>query len=114
MSIQAYPSRVDDDSARKLGTFSYLPQMTAEQVREQIDYMLGQGWTCSIEHVEPARATSRLWYMWKLPMFGVTDADTVLEEIEACHQANPRDHVRVIGYDAKRQTQGLAFVVHRG
>jgi len=97
----------------KLGTFSYLPPMTREQVTAQIDYVLGRGWTCGIEHVEPARATQTYWYMWRLPLFGELSAAAVLEEIDRCHDAHPGHYVRLIGYDRLRQTQGLAFVVHR-
>ena len=52
--------------------------------------------------------------MWKLPFFGATDAAEVMAEVDACREANPGDHVRLIGYDRRRQTQGLAVVVHRG
>lgn len=114
MTIQDYPSRMDDAGSRKLGTFSYLPPLTREQVRRQVQYMLSQGWTPAVEHVEPARAMSTFWYMWKLPMFAEQDPDTVLTEVDLCHQAHPGDHVRLIGYDHRRQTQGLALVVHRG
>jgi ribulose-bisphosphate carboxylase small chain len=46
------------------------------------------------------------WYMWKLPMFGETDVDRVLAEAEACHKANPNNHVRLIGYNNFNQSQG--------
>ncbi|MEI8057720.1 MAG: ribulose bisphosphate carboxylase small subunit [Actinomycetes bacterium] len=114
MTIQDFPSRRDDPAARKFGTFSYLPPLTTEQVKRQVEYMIAKGWACGIEHVEPSRAADTYWYMWKLPLFGETDAAAVLSEVELCHSAHPSDHVRLIGYDAKRQTQGLAIVVHRG
>jgi ribulose-bisphosphate carboxylase small chain len=52
--------------------------------------------------------------MWKLPLFGERDVNTVMNELNACRNANPGDHVRLIGYDNKRQTQGLSMVVFRG
>jgi ribulose-bisphosphate carboxylase small chain len=52
--------------------------------------------------------------MWKLPMFGERDVDTVMNELTACRNANPGHHVRLVGYDNKRQTQGLAMAVYRG
>jgi len=114
MAIQNYPSRMDDPGSRKFGTFSYLPPLTSEQVERQVEYMLSQGWACAIEHVEPVRATDAYWYMWKLPMFGEQDAEAVMGEVGRCRQAHPGDHIRLIGYDRARQTQGLALVVHRG
>ena len=114
MTIQPFKSRLDDPGARKFGTFSYLPALTDEQVRKQVQYMISRDWACSIEHVEPARAMATYWYLWKLPLFGETDADAVLEEVARCRQANPTDHVRITGYDGRRQTQGMSFVVQRG
>jgi ribulose-bisphosphate carboxylase small chain len=114
MTIQAFASRRDDPASRKFGTFSHLPPMTADQIAGQVEYILAQGWTCSVEHVEPSRASATYWYMWKLPFFGATDAAVVLAEVDACRAANPGDHVRLVGYDRAKQTQGLAVVVHRG
>ena len=111
--VQDYRSRVSDPGSRKLGTFSYLPQMNAEQLRKQIDYLVAKGWNPAIEHTEPEHADDHYWYMWKLPLFGETDVDRILAEIEACKKANPRHHVRLIGYDNFRQTQGANMIVHR-
>jgi ribulose-bisphosphate carboxylase small chain len=52
--------------------------------------------------------------MWKLPMFGETDVDKILAEVEACHKAHPKHHVRLVGYDNYAQSQGTAMVVYRG
>ncbi len=112
--IRDYPSRNGDPASRRFETFSYLPEMDASRIRRQIRYILAQGWTCAIEHVEPRRADDPYWYMWKLPLFGERDADTVINELNACRNANPKHHIRLVGYDRKRQTRGLAFVVFRG
>jgi ribulose-bisphosphate carboxylase small chain len=52
--------------------------------------------------------------MWKLPMFGETSAERVLAEAESCHKAHPGNHVRLVGYDKSKQTQGAAMVIYRG
>jgi ribulose-bisphosphate carboxylase small chain len=114
MTIEAFASRRDDPAARRTGTFSYLPPMTQEQVRRQVEYALDHGWTCSIEHVEPARAADTYWYLWKLPLFGELDSAAVIAEADRCHDSHPGDHVRLVAYDGRRQTQALALVVHRG
>jgi ribulose-bisphosphate carboxylase small chain len=95
----------------KYGTFSYLPPMTAQQVRKQVEYVLARGWNPAIEHAEPGRAVGSYWSMWKLPMFGEQSADRVLAEAEACRRANPGHVVRLIGYDNQRQTLGAALVL---
>lgn len=114
MTIQAFRSRRDDPASRRFGTFSYLPPMSREQIVRQVEYILAQGWTCSVEHVEPSRAGDTYWYLWKLPFFGATDAAEVMAEVDACQAANPDDHVRLVGYNRPKQTQGLAVVVQRG
>jgi len=98
----------------KLGTFSYLPEMTPEQLRKQVAYVVARGWSVAIEHAEPEHAAGSYWYMWKLPMFGEKNVERILAEAEACHRAHPRHHVRLLGYESARQTQGAAMVIHRG
>ena len=66
------------------------------------------------EHTEPQHTVGSFWYMWKLPMFGETDVNRVLAEAEACHKANPNNHVRLVGYDNFAQSQGTAMVIYRG
>ncbi|MNN77427.1 Ribulose bisphosphate carboxylase small chain 1 [compost metagenome] len=112
--LQDYPSRVSDPASRKFETFSYLPPMTPEQIRRQVQYIVNQGWNPAVEHTEPANAGHQYWYMWKLPMFGEADVERILAEAEACHKANPGNHVRLIGYDNYRQSQGTAMVIYRG
>ena len=112
--MQNYDSRVSDPASRKMETFSYLPQLTDEEIRKQVQYIVDQGWQPAIEHTEPERAMDHFWYMWKLPMFGETDVDTILAEAKKAHEAYPEHHVKMIGYDPFKQTQGHAFVVYRG
>ncbi len=104
---------MQDTIRRHYETFSYLPPFTEEQIRDQIRYMVARGWICAIEFAPPERAGDPYWRMWKLPLFGVTDEETVLRELDACRAAHPACLVRLIGYDSRRQTRGLAFVTHR-
>ncbi|RMD70354.1 MAG: ribulose bisphosphate carboxylase small subunit [Gammaproteobacteria bacterium] len=112
--IQDYRSSVCDPASRKMGTFSYLPEMGLEDIRKQIAYIVSRGWNPAIEHVEPERAMDHYWYMWKLPMFGETDVDRIINEAEACHKEYPDHHVRLIGYDNYKQSQGANMVIFRG
>ena len=112
--IQDYPSSLRDPASRKFETFSYLPPMTSEQIRNQVEYIVARGWNPGIEHTEPENAISNYWYMWKLPMFGETDVDAILAELEACHKAHPNNHVRLLGFDNFAQSAGTAMVVYRG
>lgn len=112
-NVQDYNSRLSDPNSRKMETFSYLPQLTDDELRKQVEYIVANGWNPGIEHTEPENAMSNYWYMWKLPMFGETDVDAIFAEIDQCKSANPNNHVRLIGYDNYKQSQGTAMVVHR-
>lgn len=112
--VMDYKSRVSDPASRKFETFSYLPPMTPEQIRKQVEFLVKKGWNPAIEHTEPALLQDSYWYMWKLPMFGETDVTRVLAEAEACHKANPDNHVRLIGYNNFNQSQGASMVIYRG
>jgi len=113
--VQDYNSSLSDATAsRKYETFSYLPPLSKESTRAQIQYIVDKGWNPGIEHTEPANARGNYWYMWKLPMFGETDVDVILAEIEACHKAHPQNHVRLMGFDNFAQSAGTAMVIYRG
>ncbi len=103
----------DYRTQQTLETFSFLPELTQEEVYEQINYMLAQGLTPAIEHEAPAQATDHYWPMWKLPFFGETELGNVVNELEECHRSYPDHHVRLIGYDSYTQSQGVCFVVYR-
>jgi len=113
-AMQDYHSSLSDPTSRKFETFSYLPEMTKEQIRKQVEYIVSKGWNPAIEHTEPENAFSHYWYMWKLPMFGETGVDKILAEAEACHKAHPGNHVRLVGYDNYAQSKGAEMVIFRG
>lgn len=99
---------------RKGETFSYLPALTPDEIRQQIQFLVSQGWNPALEHTEPEKSFSNYWYLWKLPFFGETSVDRILAEIEECRRANPTHLIRLIGFDNYTQSQGTAFIVHRG
>jgi ribulose-bisphosphate carboxylase small chain len=112
--MQDYKSSLTDTSSRKFETFSYLPAMTTDGIKKQVEYLVKKGLNPAIEHTEPENARDNYWYMWKLPMFGETNVDKILAEAEACHKAHPNNHVRLLGYDNFKQSQGASMVIFRG
>jgi ribulose-bisphosphate carboxylase small chain len=112
--MQDYRSSLSDPKSRKFETFSYLPEMTQDNIYKQVKYLVSKGWNPAIEHSEPEQAFNHFWYMWKLPMFGEADVDKILAEADACHKAHPHHHVRLVGYDNYKQSQGTAMVIYRG
>jgi len=111
--VEAYPSRVGEAASKKFEAMSYLPPMTADEIRAQINWVMQNDWDCIIEHVEPARASEGYWYMWKLPLFGIRDVDAVLREADNCGAENPSHHVRISGIDKIKQTMGFSLVTRR-
>src|SRR5512142_1644342 len=97
------------------GTFSFLPDLTDEEIAEQVEYCLSQGWPVSVEHTDDPHPRNVYWTMWGLPMFDLKDAAGVMAEVDACRRAHPRNYVRVNGYDRShgRQTTALSFIVQR-
>ncbi|MBL4711401.1 MAG: ribulose bisphosphate carboxylase small subunit [Gammaproteobacteria bacterium] len=105
---------VDYQSKQSLETFSFLPKFTTEEVHKQIAYIIAQGWTPAMEHVHPSNQRNIYWQMWKLPFFGETNLQNVVDELDACRRAYPDHHVRLTGYDSYAQSQGSCFVVYEG
>jgi ribulose-bisphosphate carboxylase small chain len=99
------------------GTFSFLPDLTDEQIAAQIAYSLGHGWAMSVEYTDDAHPRSSYWEMWGLPMFDLTvhDVELVMREVRACREAFPHHYIKLIAYDASygRQTTALSFIVNR-
>ena len=88
--MQDYRSSLSDPASRKFETFSYLPAMSAEQIRKQVEYILARGWNPAIEHTEPEHAVGSYWYMWKLPMFGETTSSASWPRPRPATRRTPR------------------------
>ena len=97
------------------GTFSYLPDLTDEEITLQLRYAIGNGWAISIESTGDPRPGKNLWEMWGLPMFDQIDPAGALHEINECREAYPGHYIRVSAYDSShgRQTTALSFLVNR-
>jgi ribulose-bisphosphate carboxylase small chain len=99
------------------GTFSFLPDLTDEEIEAQIRYALENGWAISVEYTDDPHPRNPYWEMWNLPLFDLTpeQADVAMREVRACRERFPDRYVKVIAYDARytRQTTALAFIVGR-
>lgn len=97
------------------GTFSYLPDLTDDEIAAQVRYALLRGWPVSVEYSDDPHPRNVYWEMWGLPMFDLTEPDGVLAEINECRATFPNHYVRVLAYDARlgRQTTAMQFLVQR-
>ena len=97
------------------GCFSFLPDLTDEQVTAQVEYCLEQGWAIGVEYTDEPHPRNTYWEMWGNPMFDLRDAKGVMIEIEECRKANPDCYIRLNAFDATRgfETVRMSFIVTR-
>jgi ribulose-bisphosphate carboxylase small chain len=97
------------------GTFSFLPELTDEQIRAQIQYGLDRGWAVSIEFTDDPHPRNSYWEMWGMPMFDLKSPEPAVREVNRCREAFGRRYIRLNLYDARltRQTVALQFIVNR-
>ncbi|CAL8981667.1 Ribulose bisphosphate carboxylase small chain [Rhodoplanes serenus] len=97
------------------GAFSFLPDLTDQQIAAQIEYALGNGWAVSLEFTDDPHPRNTYWDMWGIPMFDLRDAAGVMGELKACREAHPDSYIRLSAFDSTRgwETVRLAFLVHR-
>ncbi len=97
------------------GAFSFLPDLSDDQIRAQLAYAVGNGWAVSVEHTDDPHPRNVYWEMWGAPMFDLRDPGRALAEVRACREAHPDAYVKVNAFDATRgwETVRLSFIVQR-
>jgi ribulose-bisphosphate carboxylase small chain len=97
------------------GTFSFLPDLTDDEIRAQVEYALANGWACSVEFTDDPHPRNTYWDMWGQPMFDLKDAAGVMQEVAACRKAHPGLYIKVNAFDSTRGVESLAlsFIVQR-
>src|SRR5215470_6055088 len=97
------------------GCFSFLPDLTDEQIARQVQYCLDKGFAVNIEFTDDPHPRNTYWEMWGLPMFDLRDAAGVIQEVSACRDAYPQHYIKVNAFDSVRgfETMRLSFIVNR-
>ena len=97
------------------GTFSFLPDLTDEQITKQVAYCLDNDWAVNVEYTDDPHPRNTYWEMWGLPMFDLKDPAGVMMEINDCRNAFPKHYIRVSAFDATRgvESMRLSFIVNR-
>jgi ribulose-bisphosphate carboxylase small chain len=97
------------------GQFSFLPDLTDEQILAQLRYALSNGWAVNVEYTDDPHPRNTYWEMFGLPLFDLKDPAGILKEINDCRRTFPRHYVRVTAFDATRgwETPRMSFIVHR-
>jgi len=97
------------------GTFSYLPDLTDEQVRRQVQYCLDKGWAVNIEFTDDPHPRNTYWDMWEHPMFDLSDSAGVMLELKKCREVYGERYIRISAFDASPGWESirLSFIVNR-
>ncbi len=97
------------------GAFSFLPDLSDEQIGSQVEYCLRNGWAVSIEYTDDPHPRNTFWEMYGMPLFDMKDAARIVVEIDNCRRTFPNHYVKVNAFDATRGTESLrlSFIVGR-
>ena len=97
------------------GQFSFLPDLTDDQISAQIKYALDNGWAINIEYTDDPHPRNTYWEMYGMPMFDMKDPAGVLMEINECRKTFPQFYIRVMASDATRGVESpkMSYIVNR-
>jgi ribulose-bisphosphate carboxylase small chain len=97
------------------GQFSFLPDLTDEQIVKQIQYALTNKWAVSVEYTDDPHPRNTYWEMYGQPMFDLKDPAGIMMEINECRKTFPRHYIRVTAFDSTRgwETPRMSYIVNR-
>ena len=97
------------------GQFSFLPDLTDEQIKRQIEYALGNDWAVGIEYTDDPHPRNTFWEMFGNPMFDIHDAAGVMLELHSCRKTFPNHYIRLTAFDSTHGTESvvMSFIVNR-
>ena len=77
------------------GAFSFLPDLTDEQIVKQVEFAMSNGWAINIEWTDDPHPRNCYWDMWGLPLFDCQDSSAVMYELNECRKLNPEGYIKV-------------------
>lgn len=97
------------------GAFSFLPDLTDEQIKKQIAYCLDNHWAIGIEYTDDPHPRNTYWEMFGAPMFDLRDPAGIMMEIENCRKLFANHYIRVTAFDSSQGVESivLAFMINR-
>ena len=97
------------------GCFSFLPDLTDDQIYKQVQYCLANGWAVNIEFTDDPHPRNTYWEMWGLPMFDLADAAGIMMELSECRRVYGDRYIRLSGFDASHgwESVRISFLVNR-
>ncbi len=93
------------------GQFSFLPDLTDDEITLQIEYGLRKGYAWSVEYTDDPHPRNTYWEMYGMPMFDLQDAAGVLMELNACRKTFPGHYIRLMAFDSTRNIESIAMSI---
>ncbi|PCI58771.1 MAG: ribulose bisphosphate carboxylase small subunit [Methylophilaceae bacterium] len=97
------------------GQFSFLPPLTDDEIRAQVDYAISKGWALSIEWTHDPHPRNVYWEMWGHPMFEIKDGAAIIFDLAACRKACPNAYIKINAFDNTRGVESMvmSYIVNR-
>ena len=97
------------------GAFSFLPDLTDEQIEKQIGYAISKGFAMNVEWTDDPHPRNSYWELWGLPLFDIKDSASVMYELNEARKACANGYIRINAFDASYAVEScvLSFIVGR-
>ena len=97
------------------GCFSFLKDLSDDQISKQIEYAIGKGWAISIEWTDDPHPRNTYWELWGLPLFDIKDPAAVMYELNECRRISPNGYIKINAFDASINIEScvMSFIVQR-
>ena len=97
------------------GCFSFLPDLTDEQITKQIQYAINNSWAVSIEYTDDPHPRNSYWELWGLPLFDIKDPGSVMFELNEARKSCAAGYLRMNAFDASYGVEScvMSFIVQR-
>ena len=97
------------------GCFSFLPDLTDQQIEKQIGYCIRKGWSVYVECTDDPHPRNSYWELWGLPLFDVKDPGSVMFELREARKSCAAGYIRINAFNAAYGTEScvMSFIVNR-
>lgn len=97
------------------GCFSFLPDLTDQQIEKQITYAISKGWAMNVEWTDDPHPRNNYWELWGLPLFDIKDPASVMFELREARKSCAAGYIRLNAFDASYGVEScvMSFIVNR-
>ena len=97
------------------GCFSFLPDLTDQQIEKQVTYAMGRSLAMNVEWTDDPHPRNNYWELWGLPLFDIKDPAAVMFELNEARKACAAGYIRINAFDASYGVESCvqSFIVSR-